>query len=141
MSYSVNDVYTKALGFLGELDDPQGAFDYEARAPYLIASFCCNAKSLDKTLREANCLEEEPSFSPIYISISEDFPLCDELIHPATLYVASMLVIDENSELSEKLYDQYCDSMATLAASLNVNGSPSVNPAVCESISEKYFFD
>ena len=138
MSYSVSDVYNKALGFIGELDDPLGSPDYESRAPYLIASFCYSAKSLDKSLRKINGVSDGPSFSPIYISISENFPLCDELIHPAALYVASMLVIDDDTALSEKLYDQYCDAIATLAVSL---GGNSLSSTVCESISEKYFFD
>ncbi len=128
MSYSTIDVYNKALGFIGELNDPQGNTDYETRAPYLLASFCSTAKALDKSLRKTNGLDDTPSFSPIYISLMDTFPLCDELIHPAALYIASMLIIDDDSELSAVLYDQYCDAIATIAA--------------CnESIAEKYFYD
>jgi hypothetical protein len=90
-----------------------------------------------------NGLSAGPSFSPIYISTLDNFPLCEELIHPAALYVASMLIIDDDAALSEKLYDQYCDFIATLAASMDGgSGSAlSTETATCESISEKYFFD
>lgn len=128
MSYSAIDVYNKALGFICELNDPQGNTDYELRAPYLLASFCSTAKSLDKNLRKANGLAEASSFSHIYISLMDTFPLCDELIHPAALYIASMLIIDDDAELSANLYDRYCDAIATVAA--------------CnEAIAEKYFYD
>lgn len=140
MSYTSIDVYQKALGFIGELNDPMGNPDYESRAPYLLASFCSTAKSLDKRLRSINGLEAAPSFSPIYVSLMEYFPLCDELIHPAALYVASMLIVEDDSELSSTLYDQYCDSIATIAASIGSVSSPvAESPAVCESIVEKYF--
>ena len=143
MSYTVNDVYNKALVFIGDLNDPLGNTDYHSRAPYIIASFCSNTKSLDKAIRRASNLGSTPSFSPVCIPILEQFPLCDELIHSAALYLASMLVIDDDEDLSEKLFDQYCDCLATLAASLDGgSGSAlSTNSATCESISEKYFFD
>ena len=141
--YSVNDIYNKALSFMGDLNDPLGNFDYSERAPYIIASFCSNAKSADQSLRKINGLPAAPSFSRISLSMLESFPLCDELVHPASLYLAAMLIVDDNPDLSETLYDQYCDFMATLWASLGSDneGALSQTSATCESISEKYFFD
>ena len=141
MNYTVNDVYNKALVFIGDLNDPLGNTDYSVRAPYLAASFCSNAKSLDKALRKINNLPDARSFSAVSISLLEQFPLCDELIHPAALYIASLLVVDDDPDLCETLYDQYCDAIATLAASIDGSSAISHGGAVCESISEKYFFD
>jgi hypothetical protein len=143
MMYSVNDIYNKALSFMGDLNDPLGNFDYAERAPYIIASFCSNARSTDKALRKINGLPDTAAFSRISIALLEQFPLCDELVHPASLYLAAMLIADDNPDLSDTLYDQYCDFMATLAASLG-SGNKGIlpqSPAACESISEKYFFD
>ncbi|MBP3369288.1 MAG: hypothetical protein J6L85_00920 [Clostridia bacterium] len=128
MNHSTAEIYNASLSYIGDLGDPQGSTDYEARAPYILASFCNTAKNLDKELRKAKGLDPAPAFSPVYISIMESFPLCDELIVPAAFYLASMLVIESDPELSSDLYDRYCDSIATIAASN-------------EAIAEKYFRD
>ena len=63
--------------------------------------------------------------------------------HVAALGGENISIIDDDAALSEKLYDQYCDFIATLAASMDSgSGSAlSTGTATCESISEKYFFD
>ena len=49
----------------------------------------------------------------------------------AEFYLASMLLIDENSELSDTLYDRFCSAVATITSEI---------PAVVEKIKDKYFF-
>ena len=118
--------------------------DYEERAPYLLASVTYQTLSLDKKIRNAEGLGPAGRFSPVFLSLDLDFPLCDHLAFPAALYVASLLVIDEDPDLSDTLYEKYCDTVSSLQTSFSVNESTSDDPAgmaICESITEKYFYD
>ena len=139
MGYTNIEIYNGALGILAELNDPDNNSDYEERAPYLIASFCTIAKDLDKRIRTIEGLDPAQSFSPVCLSPMDQFPLCDALVPAAMLYVASMLVIDYSSELSESLYDKYCDAISTLAA--QVNSADTSESAVSHPIVQKYFYD
>ena len=116
MSMTNRDIFNNALVFIGESSTSENIADYEERAPYLLASFCSLTKATDKSLRKAEGLEEQPSFSPVVLSLSGTFPLCDRLSPIAAVYVAAMLVIDEDADLSDSLYDKYCDSIASLSA-------------------------
>lgn len=149
MSSTNREIYRGALGMLGELNDPMLCEDYEERAPYILASFCSLACEIDKRLRIIESLEDQPSFSHVFLSLDSSFPLSDKLSPAASLYLAAMLVIGENDELSDSLYDKYCDAIASLASSVGVatsssdssDGSGTGGSAICESISERYFFD
>ena len=151
MSYTTKQIYNGALGLLGELNDPMLCEDYEERAPYILASFCSLASEIDKRLRVIDSLDAQPSFSHVFLSLDASFPLCPRLAPAASLYLAAMLVIDEDDELSDSLYDKYCDAIASLASSVGLSSSSSSSSssdgssgggsATCESISERYFFD
>ena len=131
MSITNREIYRNALALIGEHGGNGHIGDYEARAPYLIASFCSQAKALDNNIRAAEKLGDQENFSPVYLSLDSDFPLCEKLAATAAIYVGSMAVIDEDPDLSDELYDRYCDSMATLST---LCGS-------VESISERYFYN
>lgn len=131
MASTNRDIYNNALALVGETVSSEYVEDYEERAPYLIASFCSQAKLLDKHIRASEGLDEQSAFSAVYLSLDNEFPLCDRLAPAAALYVASMTVIDEDPDLSDELYERYCDSMSTLST---------VCGAV-ESISERYFIN
>ena len=151
MSCTNKQIYSSALGMLGELNDPMLCEDYEERAPYILASFCSLASEIDKRLRIIDSLEDQPSFSHVFISLESSFPLCQRLAPAASLYLSAMLVIGENDDLSDSLYDKYCDAIASLASSVGLSSSSSSSSssdgssgggsATCESISERYFFD
>ena len=130
MSYTNNDIYLASLALIDESDAKGDCSDLAERAPYLIASFCSLCRSLDKKLRERDSLETQPRFSSVKLLLDDEFPLCDALSAPASAYLASMLVADENPALSESLYDKYCDAIAMLGAECN-----------CEAIKDCYFFD
>lgn len=137
------EVFRGALSVLGE---PDGNYcdDYEERAPYLIATFCSMTKDIDKGIRLIEGLEAGVKFSPVYLSLSDDFPLCDSLVPCASLYVAAMLVIDEDPELSDSIYEKYCDAISDLSAYVAASSSADkddVEIASCESIAERYFFN
>jgi len=54
----------------------------------------------------------------VWLALDELFPLSEQLAPIACLYVAAMLVLDEDSELSDTLYDRFCDAMLTLRGSI-----------------------
>jgi hypothetical protein len=152
MSTTNREIYNSALGLLGELEDPLLCEDYEERAPYLLASFCSLASEVDKRIRRMEEIEDQISFSPAFLSLDSTFPLCDRLVPTAALYLAAMLVIDENDTLSDSLYDKYCDAIASISSIVGLasssssssgssGGDVSAVSAICESITERYFFD
>ena len=110
------DIYVSALSLLGLSVGQENTSDLEERAPYLIASFCCSAKEIDVTLRKAETLEAQQSFNSVFLELDAEFPLCDRLSSCASLYVAAMLIIDEDPELSDSLYDKYCAAIAPLSS-------------------------
>lgn len=119
------------MNILGESTEGDGNEDFEERASYLLASFCVEMTELNKALlpcAEADD-EERMDFDGTWLSLEAEFPLVSRLTAPACLYLASMLVIDENSALSDRLYDRYCDSIATICSSI---------PASIESIADRY---
>ena len=123
------DIYISALRLIGEDPYTDTNPDYEERAPYLLAAFCSEAASVDAAYREMKGLENAESFDTTYLSLDGDFPFADRLTSTASMYLAAMLVIDENLELSDKLFDKYCDSMATIQSEI---------PSKIEKIVQKY---
>ena len=92
--------------------------DYEERAPYLIAAFCDECADIDRAYRKANSLPEAPEVNAVCVELSDDFACAPRLSSACCMYVASMLIMDENSELSDRLYDKYSDMMSSISAGL-----------------------
>ncbi len=126
------DIFDNALRILGQPTVNGENEDYEERAPYLIAAFCTEAVRLDEAFRKLIGDSSVVDFHKVWLPLDTDFPLLDRLAPLACLYVAAMLVLDENSELSDKLYDRYCDGMSTAWSEI---------PAAIQSIEKKYFAD
>lgn len=129
-SYINYDIYYAALAMIDESEARGDTSDLEERAIYLLASACSTCKKLDQRIRELNSYPAQSNFSPVYIELEEEFPLCDVLVPPVATYLASMMVADENPSLSQKLYDQYCDLIATIGAECS-----------CSAIEDVYFND
>ena len=123
------DIYNSALRFIGEEPDAEANCDYEERASYLLAAFCTEAAQVDKDYREANELEKASETDCVFLPLEADFPCTDRFATAAAMYLAAMLIIDENIELSDKLFDRYCDIMATIHSEI---------PAKIEKIAQKY---
>ena len=149
MSYTNREIYENALRLLGETGSDDLCSDYEERAPYVIASFCAQVIDVDKRIRLMENMDEVADFNKLYLDLDADFPLCDKLLGCASLYLAAILLSDNDYELADSFYDKYCDAIATLSASVGIasvsdggndNGAETVN-AICESIVERYFFD
>ena len=123
------DIYISALHLIGEKANSEENYDYEERAPYLLAAFCSDAGETDAAYRSYKKLGNTPSVDSVCIPLDEDFPFADRFVHAASLYLAAMLIIDENAELSDKLFDKYCDTMATIESEI---------PMKIEKITDKY---
>ena len=123
------EIYTTALRLIGENPDTSENSDYEDRAPYLLAAFCTESAEIDTAYREANDLPPRTPVNNVSISLTGVFPCASRFTTAASLYLAAMLVIDENIELSDKLFDRYCDAMATIQSEI---------PAKIEKIAQQY---
>ncbi len=127
---SCNDIYRVALALLCE-PDPATCTEYAAGAPYHLAAFCCECAAVDGLYRRQQGLDPAGKYSSVAIGLDEPFPLTERLVPAAAAYLAAMLVLDENEELSDKLYGRYCDMMATLCSSI---------PGASEAITDVYGF-
>jgi hypothetical protein len=112
------DIFIAALKLLGERGEEYDNVDYADRAPYIIAAFAGEVFEIDKKYRLAHGLAPNEEIDRVYVSFEEDFPLSERFAVPCALYLASILVSDENPELSEDYYDRYCDSISTILSSL-----------------------
>lgn len=125
------DIYKAALALIGEIGDPKRTADYSERAPYILANSVCELKHLDENYRKANSLPEAPELPTVFVSLSltEPFPLADRFFGVVSEYLAALLIIEENSTLSDKLYNRFCLSMAAITAEI---------PAERQKILDKY---
>ena len=124
------DIYETALRILAQSTVTGENEDFEERAPYLIASFCSEALEINRHLCEALGKTPITDFERVWLPLEETFPLLDRLAPIACLYLAAMLILDEDSETSDKLYARYCEKLTALWQEI---------PAVIEKIKEKYF--
>ena len=122
------EIYTSALRLIGETE-LSGNEDYEERAPYLLAAFCTESAEIDAAYRKEHSLPPRTNVSNVSVPLETNFPCADRFVNAASAYLAAMLVIDENMELSDKLFDRYCDIMATIQSEI---------PAKIEKIADRY---
>lgn len=124
-------IYKKALRLLGEVAlDESRTEDYLERAPYILATAVSDLWPLDGHYRRAFGLEEgvKPECE-LCLPLSEPFPLCSRFAGAVSAYLASLLVIDEDGVLSDKLYDKFC---------LGVTAITDEIPAERQKILERY---
>ena len=118
------DVYSLALALLAENGDRIENGDYEERAGYLIAAFSSEAQEIDRRLCEAKGLSFTDEDIPIYLSLDEGFPLSDRFVSAAGAYLASMLILDEDPDLSDILFARYCDKLAAISEEIPMRSYP-----------------
>ena len=124
------DIYENALRILAQSTAAGENEDFEERAPYLIASFCTEALEINRHLCEAIGKTPMSDFERVWLPLEENFPLIDRLAPIACLYLAAMLILDEDGDTSDKLYARYCEKITALWQEI---------PAAIEKIKEKYF--
>lgn len=123
------DIYHGALRILSESMVDGANDDYEERAPYIIAAFCNECRDADAAYRRANSLGEAAEVNAVYVDLNDDFPCAPRFSSACCTYLAAMLIIDQDSDLSDRLYDKYSDMMSSICAGI---------PASVERISERY---
>jgi hypothetical protein len=113
-----SEIYESALRILGESLNEGENEDYKESAAFLIAAFCNETEDVDDSIRRICGLSEKPYFNPVWVSLDEEFPSSERLAPAASLYLAAMLILDDDPERSESLYEKYCDSISTIENSL-----------------------
>ena len=83
------------------------------------------AGEVDDEYRRSHGLAARGETDTAEIPLEADFPLSPRFAPAVAFYLASMLIADENPELSDTLFDRFCDAMATIKASI-----PSVKCAI-----------
>ncbi len=123
------DILNAAIRILGESDANGNTSDYEERSAYLLGIFCADCVSLDMKHRKlAGETVSKPQI-PACVSLDDTFPLSDVFVPTATYYLASMLVLEENEKISDKLFEEFSDSLCSIRAELC---------AISHSIKNKY---
>ena len=112
------EIYHSALRMIGVTESGEMTADYEERAPYLLASFVSQCAPLDRKYRSAHSLDAVVYPRVAAVTMNEEFHLSDVFLSAAGTYLASMLILEENETVSEKLFDQYCDSLASIECAL-----------------------
>jgi hypothetical protein len=112
------EILKSALRLLNECGESDEDGDFAERSTYILSTMFSEAARLDKNYRASNGSGSQPPFSPIFTELDKDFPLCDRFASAAAFYLASMLIVDENDELSDTFYDKYCDSMSSISSEL-----------------------
>ena len=125
------DIYDGALKILAERCDEGLCEDYEERAPYILAAFCYESSEADAAYRKSHYLPDAPKVSDVYLELSANFPCCERFSAAACTYLASMLVVDEDPELSDRLFEKYSEMMSAICSKI---------PAMVEPITDKYGF-
>ena len=114
----LRSVYQTALKLIGEADCSLSESELEERAPYIAAALCREAASLDRAYRKAFSIGEAQEFEELYLDLNAEFPLADRFAPAAAYYMAAMLILDEDTELYEKLFERWCDALASISAEI-----------------------
>ena len=115
------EIYKKALRLIGETQpDEARTEDYLERAPYILANAVNDLARLDVFYREAFSLDEQKlsAGTELCLPLSEPFPLSKRFVGVAAAYLASLLVIDENPSLSDKIYDTFCVGVTAITSEI-----------------------
>ena len=106
--------------------------DYTSRAFTLLALIYNQCAPLDKLWRQVNGLPEGTWVPNTEIGeLEDDFPLADVFINAVSYGLASLFVIDEDTELSKQYYARYLAGLAEIRRMI---------PAQAEPIADRYKF-
>ena len=123
------EIYDSALQLIGESPSSPTASDYEARAGYILANLTTILAPLDAQYLAANGTNGTPPVARSYVELTKFFPLTTSFAPASTFYLASMLVMGENEELSQRLYALYAEEIARFKTAI---------PRKCEGTVDRY---
>ena len=115
---TLQSVYDTAIRLIGEVSGSISESELAERAPYIGAALSTEASSLDRAYRKAFGLKDAEPFPTLFMSRDSDFPLSDRFAPAAAYYMAAMLILDEDTELYEKLFDRWCQDLAVISAEI-----------------------
>lgn len=118
------DIYRAALRMVCEKETEGDTSDYEDRAGYLLAAFCTEASKADNRCRMESGEGPVPPFARVFLDLDSEFPLLEVFLPAAEYYLAAMLVIDENEEMSDRYFARYTDAMASIEEQPRAKAAP-----------------
>ena len=120
------EIYENALSLINENVPATGQVeDYEDRAGYILATFCTDCIKADQRYRMTHSVSTAAPTATTYVNLSSAFALCDVFAPAASYYLAAMLVMDEDEEMSDRFFDLYSTSMSAL-----LSDAPMVSTAI-----------
>ena len=122
-------IYGNALRLICEVDSAVDTTDYEERATYILATFLGQCAPIDRQYRVAHQMSKHAFLPVACVDPDHTFDLAEVFVTPAEYYLAAMLVLDENEEMSERFFSLYTDAISTLLSTL---------PSACEPINDRY---
>ena len=125
------DILNAAISLCGELRSTGYVEDYEERSLQLLPLVIYHFAAKDRAWRRANGLEEQTERLPTAPSPDSPFPLSQVFSTPAAAMLASLLVISENPEMSDRLNELSLRTAKTLTLE---------TPMISEKIAEQYTF-
>ena len=123
------EIYKGALRLLAEPDEEARLEDYAIRAPYILGGFFYENSRLDDEYRRVLGLEARNYVHAVYANLDADFPFAERFASAAEYYLSSMLVIEEDNDLSDKFFDMYSVAMTKIVSEI---------PATSEKIAQMY---
>lgn len=120
-------IYDAALRLLNEAVSDAGedavrdtTAELAERAPYILAAAVSEMRESDAAYRAAHDLAAVDYPDDVLLPLDATFPLSTRFAHAAAFYLAALLVADEAPELSDTLFDRFCDAMATVRTAIPV---------------------
>ena len=123
------EIFRSAAALVAENVTDGISADYEDRACYILAIFCNQTAVIDKRYRLANGLQATTLPELVHVDLDTEFPLHAVFAPIAAYYLGSALSADENDAMSEQLFAQYTDAIASVVAAL---------PAASAHVSDAY---
>ena len=123
------ELYDNALRLICETGIDSDNDDYEERAGYILATFLGQCAPADRQYRVAHGMTAHRISPTACVELNRTFDLAEEFVTSAEHYLAAMLVLDENEEMSEKFFALYTDEISAILGSL---------PSSRESITDRY---
>jgi hypothetical protein len=123
------ELFDAAVRMVAESGTDCDVTDYEERAEYLLATVTHQCAPLDRAYRKAMGMETTSATVGVCVPLEDRFPLSDTFAPAVTYYLAAMLVLDENDEMSDTLFDSFSDALSQIRDGL---------PSVIEGIVNRY---
>ena len=124
------ELFDSAVRMVAEGGADCDVTDYEERAEYLLATACYQCAPLDQAYRIATgAASASLDGVGVCVSLEDTFPLSDAFAPAVTYYLAAMLVLDENDEMSDGLFERFSDALSSIRDGL---------PALVEKIADRY---